>query len=32
LNWVMADLEMNMEAGDGAVGRLRLRPLMTKRD
>jgi low temperature requirement protein LtrA len=28
LNWVMADLEMNMDAGDGAVGRLRLRPVM----
>jgi hypothetical protein len=28
LNWVMSDLEMNMDAGDGAVGRLRLRPLM----
>jgi low temperature requirement protein LtrA len=28
LNWVMADLEMNMKTGDGAVGRLRLRPLM----
>ena len=28
LNWVMADLEMNMTTGDGAVGRLRLRPLM----
>ena len=24
----MADLEMNMDLGDGAVGRLRLRPLM----
>jgi len=28
LNWVMADLEMNMRTDEGVVGRLRLRPLM----